>query len=70
MRQAPPAEVAAELGLSIETLDELRSVMHAIYRIGNWEKMSTVLRGGDINEDQIDYLIAPVAFRMGELEGE
>lgn len=65
---APPAEVAAELGLSIQTLDELRSYARGLQ---DWqlEKMSTVLRGGDINEDQIDYLIAPVAFRMGELEG-
>ena len=65
---APPLEVAAELGLSIETLDELRSYARSLQ---NWqlEKMLNVLRDGDINKDQIDYLIAPVAYRMGELEG-
>ena len=65
---APSAELAAELGLSIETLDELRT--YARNR-QNWqlEKMSNVLRGGEIDEGQIDYLIAPVASRMGELDG-
>ena len=65
---APPAEIAAELGLSIQTLDDLRSYARSLE---DWqlESFSNVLRGGDINEDQIDYLIAPVAVRMGELEG-
>ena len=66
---APPANVVAELGLSIETLDELRSYAQSLE---DWqiENFSNSLRGGDINEDQINYLIAPVASRMGELEGD
>ena len=65
---APPAEVAAELGLSLETLDDLRSYAESL---ADWqlESMSNVLLGGDINEGQIKYLVAPVASRMGELEG-
>ena len=31
--------------------------------------MSTVMRGGNINERQIEYLLSPVAARMAELEG-
>ena len=54
---APPPAVAAELGLSIETLDELRSYARSL-RDWQLENMSNVLRGGDINETQINYLIA------------
>ena len=65
---APSVEVAAELGLSLETLDDLRGYAHALE---DWQlnNMSTVMRGGNINERQIEYLLSPVAARMAELEG-
>ena len=65
---APSVEVAAELGLSIQTLDDLRSYARSLK---DWqlESMSNVMLGGEINENQIDYLLSPVAARMGELEG-
>ena len=65
---APPEDMAAELGLSIQTLDDLRSYAQDL---SDWQlqMMSNVLRRGDINQDQIDYLVAPVAARMAELEG-
>ena len=65
---APPIAVAAELGLSIQTLDDLRDYARDLE---DWQlrSMSRMLRGGDIDERQIDYLLSPVAARMGELEG-
>ena len=65
---APPIEIAAELGLSIETLDDLRLYAQGLE---DWQldNMSNVMHGGNINENQIQYLLAPVAARMAELEG-
>lgn len=65
---APSVEVAAELGLSIETLDDLRKYARSLE---DWqlEDMSNVMHGGEINKGKIDYLLSPVAARMGELEG-
>ena len=65
---APSVQVAAELGLSIQTLDDLHSYARSL---DDWQlkNMSNVMHGGDINESQIDYLLSPVAARMGELEG-
>ena len=65
---APPVNVAAELGVSIQTLDDLRSYAASLE---DWklENMSSLVWGGNINEAQIDYTIGPVAKRMGELEG-
>ena len=65
---APSIAVAAELGLSIQTLDELRDYAH---NLEDWQllNLSRVLRGGEIDQRQIDYIISPVAARMGELEG-
>ena len=65
---AATEEVAAELGLSIETLDDLRTYARGV---SDWQldMMSNVLRGGEINESQIEYLVSPVAARMGELDG-
>ena len=65
---APPVAVAAELGLSLQTLDDLRKYARSLQ---DWQlqKMSTVIRRGDINREQIDYLVGPVGARMGELEG-
>ena len=65
---APSVEVAAELGLSIETLDDLRTYAQSLT---DWQlrNMSNVMHGGDINEEQMIFLLSPVAARMGELEG-
>lgn len=65
---APSIEIAAELGLSIETLDDLRLYAQGLE---DWQlaNMSNVMHGGNINENQIEYLLAPVAARMAELEG-
>ena len=65
---APSIEMAAELGLSIETLDDLRGYAQSLedWQLGN---MSNVMHGGNINENQIEYLLSPVAARMAELEG-
>ena len=65
---SPSVAVAAELGLSIETLDDLCKYARSL---ADWqlESMSNVMHGGEINEGQIDYLLSPVAARMGELDG-
>ena len=65
---APSIEVAAELGLSIQTLDELRQYTNNLL---DWQlrSMSNMMHGGNINENQIKYLLSPVAARMAELEG-
>ena len=65
---SPSVQVAAELGLSIETLDDLRKYAESLQE---WqlERMSSVMLGGDINEAQIPFVLSPVAARMGELEG-
>ena len=65
---APSVEIAAELGLSIQTLDDLRAYAQGL---DDWQfrKMSSVMHGGNINEDEIIFLLSPVAARMGELEG-
>ena len=49
---APSVEVAAELGLSIETLDDLRRYARSL---DNWQlaRMSNAMHGGDINENQM-----------------
>lgn len=60
--------MAAELGLSTQTLDELRSYAQSL---SDWqlENMSNMMHGGEINEGQINYLLSPVAARMEEFEG-
>ena len=65
---APSVEVAAELGLSIQTLSDLCNYAQDLE---DWQlqNMSIVVRGGEINDGQINYLLSPVAARMGELEG-
>ena len=64
----PSVETAAELGLSIQTLDDLRTYANSLE---DWQlqQMSNVMHGGDINEDHIIFLLSPVAARMRELEG-
>lgn len=65
---APSVQMAAELGLSMQTLDDLHRYAQSL---ADWQlkNMSNVMHGGDINESQIEYLLSPVAARMGELDG-
>ena len=66
---APTVEIAAELGLSIQTLDDLRAYALSLT---DWqiERFSTILRNGYIVQNQIEFLVAPVVKRMGEMEGD
>lgn len=65
---SPSPKLAAELGLSIETLTALQQ--YARER-EHWQldNMKSVLHGGVVNQDQAAYVLAPVASRMAELEG-
>lgn len=58
----------AELGLSLETLSELREYVH---QMQNWqlESFGKLFFGSNLNLDQAQYIIGPVAKRMSELEG-
>jgi hypothetical protein len=64
----PSKELAAELGLSIETLSALREWVVGLesWQIQNFQKM---LWGGYANLDLAKYVIGPVAKHMAELEG-
>jgi superfamily II DNA/RNA helicase len=64
----PSKEMAAELGLSIETLSALRDWVVGLesWQIRNFQKL---LWGGYANLDQAKYVIGPVAKHMAELEG-
>ena len=64
----PSLEMAAELGLSIDTLSALRNwvVSLADWQISNMEKL---FWGSQINIDQAKYVVGPVAKHMAELEG-
>jgi hypothetical protein len=65
---APSQEMIAELGLSLETLIELRNYIRSLE---DWqiEKLSDLMFGGSVNLGQAPYIISPVATRMAELEG-
>ncbi|MEW6130743.1 MAG: DEAD/DEAH box helicase [Acidobacteriota bacterium] len=65
---APSVDMIAELGLSIETLSDLRDY---VLNLSNWElkQMRKVMIGGKINFNQAKYIVGPVAKRMAELEG-
>ena len=58
----------AELGLSIETLTEIRDY---VKKLENWqiENISKIYRHGEIDFRFAPYCIGPVASRMAELEG-
>ena len=64
----PSPEIAAELGLSIETLSALRAWVLSLedWQIKNLQKL---FWGGRTNLDQAKYVIGPVAKHMAELEG-
>ncbi|AOV16201.1 hypothetical protein BJI67_03165 [Acidihalobacter aeolianus] len=59
----------AELGLSLETLSELRDYVAGMedWQIVNCEKL---FYGGAVNLDQAQFIVGPVAKRMAELEGK
>ena len=65
---SPSAVILAELGLSFETLSELLDFVRSRE---DWQisMLSSVLRGGSINTEQVQYVVGPVAARMAELEG-
>jgi hypothetical protein len=68
-RDAASVRLVAELGLSISTMSRLRGWVHDLE---DWklERMQGVVRGGQINFDQLRYLLGPVLARMAELEGK
>jgi hypothetical protein len=65
---SPDVRLVAELGLSIETLSELREYF---LTLPDWqlEANTHVLYGGRINKRQLPYTLSPVLKRMSELEG-
>lgn len=65
---APSVETAAQLGLSIETLTDIKQWVSSLE---DWqiERLNRMLPGGEINFDQAKYFIGPVAKHMAELEG-
>lgn len=68
-RDAASVRLVAELGLSISTMSRLRGWVHDLE---DWklERMERVVRGGQINFDQLRYVLGPVLARMAELEGK
>lgn len=65
---SPSLDMTAEIGLSIETLIELRDYVRSLE---NWklEQMGQVMYRGSVNFSKLRYVISPVASRMAELEG-
>lgn len=65
---APSEKMVAELGLSLETLVELRNY---IRELEDWklEGFSKLFYGGSVNLDNVVYVVGPVTKRMAELEG-
>ena len=63
-----PKKIIAELGLSFETIVELRNYVKSLE---NWrlQQMSKVVRGGAVSETDCVYVLSPTAARMAELEG-
>jgi DEAD/DEAH box helicase len=67
-QDASMGTIAAEVGLSIETLVELHEW---VLRLEDWQfaNLRRVMFGGQVNDDQAKYILGPVAARMAELEG-
>ncbi|MDD5186816.1 MAG: DEAD/DEAH box helicase [Methanoregula sp.] len=61
-------DLIAELGLSIETLTEIRDY---VKKLEDWQinNISKIYRHGEIDFSYAQYSIGPVASRMAELEG-
>jgi hypothetical protein len=62
------SEIVAELGLSIETLSELRDWVKGL-EDRQIQGFSNLMFGGRLNTDSALYVVSPVAKRMAELEG-
>ncbi len=67
--RAPSPELIAELGLSIETLTDLRDWVSSL---ADWqiESLRNTMHGGNANLVQVKYTVGPVAKHMAELEGK
>ncbi|WP_437578349.1 DEAD/DEAH box helicase [Sorangium sp. So ce887] len=67
-RGAPSRTIVAELGLSLQTLSNLRAYVQSL---DDWKlsRMANVLRGGQVDLRQAAFVVGPVAKRMAELEG-
>lgn len=67
-RLAPSEKIVAEMGLSIDTLERLKTY---VSNLEDWQikKFGTLFYGGEINLDQVGYIIGPVAKNIAELEG-
>jgi len=66
---APSEKLVAEIGLSLQTIEELRSY---VLNMQDWqiENFGRLFYGGNLNFTQIPYIIGPVSKRIAELEGE
>lgn len=64
----PPIKLIAELGLSIETLFDLRDYLCQL-EDAELGSMRIVMFGGQANFAQAKFVVGPVAKRMAELEG-
>lgn len=66
---APSEKMVAEIGLSIETIEELRNY---VLNLEDWkiENLNKLFYGGQMNPDQVQYIVGPVSSRIAELEGE
>ena len=64
----PSIQLIAEMGLSLETVNDLQLYIRSCE---DWrlDKMSGVVRHGEVNFDQVSYIVGPVAKRMAELGG-
>jgi len=61
-------QLVAEIGLSLETLTELKGYAQSL---DDWQlqSMDSLLIGGYVRLDQAKYVLGPVAKRMAEMEG-
>lgn len=67
-RLAPSEKIVAEMGLSIDTLERLKNY---VINLKDWqiENFRKLFYGGEVNSDQVRYVIGPVAKNIAELEG-
>lgn len=67
-RLAPSERIVAEMGLSIDTLERLKTY---VSNLQDWQikNFKNLFYGGEINLDQVPYIIGPVAKNIAELEG-
>jgi len=67
-RLAPSRKIVAEMGLSIDTLERLKNYVINLedWQIANFAKL---FYGGEVNLNNVGYVIGPVAKHIAELEG-